>query len=300
MKKETSSGKLPEPRAVLELFKPVTWFPPMWAFACGAVSTAGAETSWAQIVWGLVVAGPLVCASSQAVNDWYDRDVDALNEPDRPIPSGRIPGRWGLALAVLWTLVSLVAGLGLGRWGFIATAAALVFAWGYSMPPFRFKQNGWIGNLAVGISYEGLAWITGAAVALGGGRPPLEVFAFALLYSLGAHGIMTLNDFKSREGDLRMGVDSIPALLGPRGAAKAATWAMLLPQFVVVGLLAYWGAPIAALIVTGLMGVQAFMLRRLIDEPTAARALWMSAFGVPVFVAGMMVTAFALRGGILG
>jgi len=297
---ETHSGTLPEPRAVLELFKPVTWFPPMWAFACGAVSTAGASTSWMQIVWGLVVAGPLVCASSQAVNDWYDRHVDALNEPHRPIPSGRIPGRWGLGLAILWTVVSLLAGLGLGRWGFIATAAALVFAWGYSMPPFRFKQNGWIGNLAVGISYEGLAWITGAAVALGGARPPLEVFVFAGLYSLGAHGIMTLNDFKSREGDLEMGVDSIPALLGAEGAAKAAMWTMLVPQVAVVGFLLWWNAPVAALVVTGLALAQTTMLRRLVAEPTPARALWMSAFGVPVFVAGMMVTAFALRGGILG
>jgi len=300
MRTKTRSGQVPEPRAVLELFKPVTWFPPMWAFACGAVSTAGAGTSWIQIVWGLVVAGPLVCASSQAVNDWFDRHVDALNEPHRPIPSGRIPGRWGLGLAILWTVVSLAAGLGLGRWGFIATAAALVFAWGYSMPPFRFKQNGWIGNLAVGLSYEGLAWITGAAVALGGGRPPFEVFVFALLYSLGAHGIMTLNDFKSREGDLEMGVNSIPALHGPKGAAHAATWTMLVPQMVVVALLLNWGAPVAALTVVGLMAVQSVMLRRLILEPTAERALWMSAFGVPVFVTGMMVTAFALRGGILG
>ena len=299
METESRSGTLPEPAAVLELFKPVTWFPPMWAFACGAVSTAGAGTSWIQIVWGLVVAGPLVCASSQAVNDWYDREVDALNEPNRPIPSGRIPGRWGFRLAVLWTLVSLAAGLGLGRWGFIATAAALVFAWGYSMPPFRFKQNGWIGNLAVGLSYEGLAWITGAAVALGGGRPPIEVFAFALLYSLGAHGIMTLNDFKSREGDLRMGVDSIPALLGPRGAARAATWTMLVPQVVVVALLVRWDALVAAGVVAALIVIQSGMLRRLVKEPTAERALWMSALGVPVFVTGMMVTAFALRGGIL-
>lgn len=284
---------------MLELFKPVTWFPPMWAFACGAVSTGGSGTSWMQIAWGLVVAGPLVCASSQAVNDWYDRDVDALNEPNRPIPSGRIPGRWGFALAIFWSLVSLAAGLALGRWGFYATAAALVLAWGYSIPPVRFKQNGWIGNLAVGLSYEGLAWITGAAVALGGSRPPAEVFVFAVLYSLGAHGIMTLNDFKSREGDLAMGVDSIPALLGPKGAAHAATWAMLIPQFAVVGLLIAWNAPQAAVAVGVLIVIQSVMLRRLIGDPTPERALWMSAFGVPVYVTGMMITAFALRGGIL-
>lgn len=200
---------------------------------------------------------------------------------------------------MLWTVVSLAAGLMLGTWGFVATAAAVVLAWGYSMPPFRFKQNGWIGNLAVGISYEGLAWVTGAAVALGGALPPAPVLVFALLYSLGAHGIMTLNDFKSREGDLRMGVDSIPALHGAKGAAVIAAWTMLVPQLFVVEFLIGWGALGSACAVMALVVVQGLMLRKLIAEPTPERALWHSGFGVPLFVAGMMVTAFALRGGIL-
>ncbi len=291
---------VPQWPAVLELFKPVTWFPPMWAFACGAVSAGAPGTvGWAVIGWGGVVAGPLVCASSQAVNDWYDRHVDALNEPHRPIPSGRIPGRWGFGLAVAWTLVSLVAGWFLGPWGFAATGVALLLAWGYSMPPFRFKQNGWIGNLAVGISYEGLAWVTGAAVVLGGARPSWDILAVALLYSLGAHGIMTLNDFKSREGDLRMGIGSLPARLGPVRAARVAAIVMVVPQLAVVGLLATGGASGAALAVAGLVAVQVAMLRTLLRHPDEARALWYSAFGVPVFVSGMMVAAVALRGGLV-
>lgn len=284
-----------QPGAVLELFKPVTWFPPMWAFACGAVSAGmvGA-TGWTRVLWGMVVAGPLVCATSQAVNDWFDRHVDALNEPHRPIPSGRIPGRTGLHLAILWTGVSLAAALALGAWGFYATALALLLAWGYSAPPFRFKANGWIGNLAVGLSYEGLAWVTGAAVVLGGALPDGRILAVALLYSLGAHGIMTLNDFKSREGDLRMGIRSIPALLGPARAAWTAAWTMLVPQGVVVALLLTWGLSWAAAVVALLMLGQAVLLRRLLRTPDEANALWYSAAGVPVYVTGMMVTAFAL------
>jgi chlorophyll synthase len=71
----------PALRTVLELLKPITWFAPMWAFACGVVS-AGAPTTgrWPIIVAGVVLAGPLVCATSQAANDWYDRHVDAINE----------------------------------------------------------------------------------------------------------------------------------------------------------------------------------------------------------------------------
>jgi len=290
----------PSPGAVLELLKPVTWFPPMWAFACGVVSSGVSPGSqWPLVLLGVAVAGPLVCATSQAANDWFDRHVDALNEPHRPIPSGRIPGRWGLYLAVAWTLLSIGAAFFLGRWGFIATLLALGLAWAYSAPPFRLKRNGWVGNLAVGLSYEGLAWVTGAAVVLGGLLPPAPVLILALLYSLGAHGIMTLNDFKSREGDLRMGIDSLPALLGPWGAAVVACQIMVTAQVIVILLLVHWGNPLHAGAVTLLLVGQLPLMARLVATPTPRRALEMSGFGVPLFVLGMMISAFAVRGGVL-
>src|SRR6187455_2656421 len=100
---------LPDPRAVLELLKPITWFAPMWAFGCGVISSGESLAGRGLVVAaGVLLAGPLVCASSQAVNDWYDRHVDAINEPNRPIPSGRIPGRWGLYIAIIWTGLSLL------------------------------------------------------------------------------------------------------------------------------------------------------------------------------------------------
>src|SRR6056297_307007 len=118
---------VPSPMAVLELLKPITWFPPMWAFACGVVSSGVAlEGHWGVVGLGLLLVGPLVCATSQAVNDWFDRHVDAINEPDRPIPSGRIPGRWGLYLALLGSALSLLLAALLGRWVLIATVVALV------------------------------------------------------------------------------------------------------------------------------------------------------------------------------
>jgi chlorophyll/bacteriochlorophyll a synthase len=284
---------------VLELFKPVTWFPPMWAFLCGAISSGASPVDrWPVIVLGIVVAGPLVCATSQAVNDWFDREVDRINEPHRPIPSGRIPGRWGLGLAVAWTLVSAAAGWFLGTWGFTATVLALALAWAYSAPPLRFKQNGWVGNLAVGLSYEGLAWVTGAAVLLGGSLPATPILLVALLYSLGAHGIMTLNDFKAIEGDRRMGIRSLPASLGPERAAWVAAGVMVAAQLAVVMFLGFGGRPGHATAVALLLAVQVPMLTWFLSHPRE-RALWYSGFGVPLFVLGMMVSAFALRGGLL-
>ncbi len=155
--------------AVLELLKPVTWFPPMWAFACGVVSSGvPLMERWEMAALGVLLAGPLVCATSQAANDWYDRHVDAINEPHRPIPSGRIPGRWGLYIALGWTTLSMAVAYLLGPVVAIAAAIGLALAWAYSAPPFRFKQNGWWGNSAVAFAYEGLPWFTGAAVMMGG------------------------------------------------------------------------------------------------------------------------------------
>ena len=281
--------------AVAELFKPITWFPPMWAFGCGVVASGlPLGDRWVLIVLGILLAGPMVCATSQAVNDWFDRHVDAINEPNRPIPSGRIPGRWGLYIAIGWTVVSLLWSMALGLWGFLAAALGLVLAWAYSAPPVRLKRNGWWGNAACAVSYEGLAWVTGAAVMAWGTMPHSNSLLLAALYSAGAHGIMTLNDFKSVEGDKRMGIGSLPVRLGIDRAALTACWIMLLPQVVVIGLLLHWQTPWHAAGVTVLVIGQVLMMRRFVADPRA-QATWYSGFGVPLFVLGMLVSAFALR-----
>ena len=286
----------PELSTVAELLKPITWFPPMWAFSCGVVSSGKSLTdNWVLIVWGVLLAGPLVCASSQAVNDWFDRHVDAINEPNRPIPSGRMPGRWGFYIAVLWTLLSIFWAWPLGPWGFAATALGLLLSWAYSTPPIRLKNNGWWGNSACALSYEGLAWVTGAAVMLGGEMPSEKAIVLALLYSFGAHGIMTLNDFKAVDGDAQMGVRSLPVQLGVTKAAFTACGFMLFAQWAVAILLLEWCSPNAALAVLLLSVCQLPLMLRFIQNPVE-KALSVSAFGVPLFVSGMMVSAWSLRG----
>ncbi len=284
-----------DPLAVIELLKPITWFPPMWALACGVVSSGfsfGAGP-WHLVLVGIPLAGPLVCGTSQAVNDWYDRHVDAINEPNRPIPSGRIPGRMGLHIAVLWTMLSLAVSTLLGVWGFAAAALGLTLAWAYSAPPVRLKCNGWWGNAAVGLCYEGLPWFTGALV-MSSAFPGYEVVALALLYSIGAHGIMTLNDFKSIEGDVRMGVRSLPVQLGAERAARLACIVMAVPQMVVALLLVAWGHYGHAVLVAAVLLGQIGLMTRLLRAPREL-APWYNATGITLYVSGMMVAAFAIR-----
>lgn len=282
----------PDPRAVLTLLKPITWFPPIWAYLCGSVS-AGVPMNWGTVVLGMVLAGPVVCGMSQAANDWCDRHVDAVNEPHRPIPSGRIPGLWGLWIALAMSVLALGVGALLGTWGFWATLVGVLAAWAYSAEPIRLKRSGWLGPGLVGLSYEGLPWFTGAAVLLGA-VPRFETLILALIYALGAHGIMTLNDFKALEGDRLHGVRSLPVTLGPEVAAKVACTVMALAQALVVALLLIWGKPWHGLAVMALLGLQILAMRVLLRDPKA-KAPWYNGTGIVLYVTGMMVTAFAVR-----
>jgi chlorophyll/bacteriochlorophyll a synthase len=294
----TSAVATPVPRArdVLELLKPVTWFPPIWAFGCGVVSSGvPVADRWLFLMAGVLLTGPLVCGTSQAVNDWFDRHVDAINEPGRPIPSGRIGGTWGLRIAIAGTLLSLVVAWTTGPWVLAATALGLVCAWIYSAPPLRLKADGWAGPAVVALTYEGLTWFTGASVMLGG-LPHWHVLTVLGLYSAGAHGIMTLNDFKAVEGDLATGVKSLPVRLGVAKAARLACVVMAVPQAVVVALLLSWGHPLSAAIVAALLVVQFGLMVKLLRDPKR-HAPWYNATGTSAYVFGMLAAAFGLGAG---
>lgn len=302
---QLSASPRPTLRAALELLKPITWFAAMWAFGCGAVSARASVRAdisgtdlWLTVVAGILLAGPLLVGASQAVNDWFDRHVDAINEPQRPIPSGRMPGRSGLWLALAWTALSIGVSALLGPWVLAASVLGCLLAWGYSAPPIRLKSNGWWGNGACALAYEGLAWFTGAAL-VAGTLPDGRIVALAALYSLGAHGIMTLNDFKAIEGDTALGVRTLPVQYGAGNAARLACVVMAVPQCIVVGLLIIWSAPLYATVVAASLVAQLTLMRRFLADPRG-RAPWYNATGTSLYVAGMMVAAFAVASVIGG
>ncbi len=285
----------PALRDVVELTKPVTWFPPMWAFMCGVVSSgASISSNWIFLLAGIALTGPIVCGTSQVINDYCDRYVDAINEPDRPIPSGRIPGRWAVWIALIGSVLSLAVGAALGLWVFLATCIALFCGWAYSSAPFRFKRSGWLGPLVCAFSYEGLSWFTGASVMLGG-LPGSITLAVLLLYSLGAHGIMTLNDFKAVEGDKATGLRSLPLTMGVRGAALFACAVMAVAQLAVIATLLMQELTLSAVIVGLFLAIQIGLMVRLVGNP-AKYAPWYNATGVSLYVFGMLAAALGLGG----
>lgn len=278
----------------IALMKPVTWFAPMWAFLCGAIGSG--VTGWNftdifQIALGMVLAGPLLCGVSQVINDYFDREIDAINEPNRLIPSGRVTLNQVMLTIMFLVPVGIVISLYLGRGVLLLTGSGILLGMAYSAPPLRAKRNGWIGNTLVAISYEGLAWLAGHIAFAPLTLPAIGV---AALYSFGAHGIMSINDYKSIDGDRESGIRTIPVQYGPVRAAWMIVFTMNLAQLGVIGAFLVWGNWMAAAAIFGILLAQLPLQRNFLRDPLE-QYLKFSAFGVSVFVWGMMAAAIGLR-----
>jgi len=95
----------------LQLMKPVTWIPLIWGVLCGAAASGNFHWTLPEVgasIACMLMSGPLLAGYTQTINDFYDREIDAINEPYRPIPSGAIP--LGQVKTQIWIL--LLAGLG--------------------------------------------------------------------------------------------------------------------------------------------------------------------------------------------
>jgi len=277
--------------------KPGTWFAPMWAIMVGAIS--GPQSHWdlvsiGKIVAAMVMAGPLLCAFSQVINDHFDRDVDRINDPLRPSAAGIMGGTTVAIVALVLAATALAIAFALGTMVGYLALAGLLLAVAYSAPPFRLKaRNGWLANTACAFSYEGFAWAAGAA-AFGG--LTTGTIVLASLYSLGAHGLMTLNDFKSLAGDKELGLRSIPVMLGPRGAIVQAVTFIDVFQALAIAFVLYHHAWIAGGVMTLLFLAQIPMQRKLAADP-AKNAPWYCASAIPPFCYGMLASALAVRFG---
>jgi len=211
----------------LQLMKPITWIPLMWGIICGAASSGNYTWTLENVLISaacMLLAGPLLTGYTQILNDYYDRDIDAINEPYRPIPSGAI----SLPQVVVQIWVLLFAGIGvayaLDRWAGheFPTITALAIggsflSYIYSAPPLKLKQNGWAGSFALGASYIAIPWWTGHALF---GELDITIMLLTLFYSFSGLGIAIINDFKSVEGDRQLGLKSLPVMFGVTNAAR--------------------------------------------------------------------------------
>lgn len=285
----------------LQLMKPVTWIPLIWGVLCGAAASGHFQWRPQEVLASLacmLMSGPLLAGYTQTLNDFYDRDIDAINEPYRPIPSGAIP----LGQVKLQIIVLLLAGLGvaytLDRWAGHTTPVLLLLALAgsfvsyiYSAPPLKLKQNGWLGNYALGASYIALPWWAGQALF---GQLTWTTALLTLAYSLAGLGIAVVNDFKSVEGDKALGLQSLPVAFGIKRASWISAAMIDLFQLAMVAVLIAIGQNLAAVILVLLIIPQiTFQDIWLLRDPVAFDVKY-QASAQPFLVLGMLVTALAI------
>jgi chlorophyll/bacteriochlorophyll a synthase len=284
----------------LQLMKPVTWVPLVWGVVCGAAASGQFRWTPAEVLASLacmVMSGPLLAGYTQTINDYYDREIDAINEPYRPIPSGAIPlGQVKLQIIVL-LLAGLAVAWGLDRWAGHERPVLLLLAlfgslisYIYSAPPLKLKQNGWLGNYALGASYIALPWWAGQALF---GQLTWTTALLTLAYSLAGLGIAVVNDFKSVEGDRALGLQSLPVVFGVQRASWISAAMIDGFQLLMVAVLIAIGQHFAAVLLVLLIVPQVtFQDIWLLRDPIAFDVKY-QASAQPFLVLGMLVTALA-------
>lgn len=285
----------------LQLMKPITWIPLIWGVVCGAASSGGYVWKFEHILIAaacMLLSGPLLTGYTQTLNDFYDREIDAINEPYRPIPSGAI----SIPQVVTQILVLLIAGIalayGLDTWAGHEFPSITVLAIGgsfvsyiYSAPPLKLKQNGWLGNYALGASYIALPWWAGHAL-FGDLNPTIMVLT--LIYSFAGLGIAVVNDFKSVEGDRQLGLKSLPVMFG---IGTAAWICVLMIDFFQLGIAGYliniqqnlYAVLLILLVIPQITFQDMYFLRDPLENDVKYQAS-----AQPFLVFGMLVTALAL------
>ncbi|MEL4897891.1 chlorophyll synthase ChlG [Crocosphaera sp. Alani8] len=224
--KGASSGETSIWKLRLQLMKPITWIPLIWGVVCGAASSGNYTWSPEKFLMAaacMLLSGPLMAGYTQTLNDFYDREIDAINEPYRPIPSGAISVPQVVTQILVLLGVAVALSYGLDTWVghdfpimLCLTLGGAFLAYIYSAPPLKLKQNGWLGNYALGASYIALPWWAGHALF---GELNWTIVILTLFYSLAGLGIAVVNDFKSVEGDRQLGLKSLPVMFGVNTAA---------------------------------------------------------------------------------
>jgi chlorophyll synthase len=299
--KGAASGETSIWKIRLQLMKPITWIPLIWGVVCGAASSG--EYFWSlenilKVLTCMLLSGPLMTGYTQTLNDFYDKEIDAINEPYRPIPSGAI----SIPQVVTQIFVLLFGGLGisylLDLWAghefpvmFCLTLGGAFIAYIYSAPPLKLKQNGWLGNYALGASYIALPWWAGHVLF---GQLNWKIAILTLIYSLAGLGIAVVNDFKSVEGDRQLGLKSLPVMFGITTAAWICVIMIDVFQAGIAGYLIsiqenLYATIVLLLIIPQITFQDMYFLRNPLENDVKYQAS-----AQPFLVIGMLITGLAL------
>jgi len=241
------------------------------------------------LVYGFIT-GFMLTAASMAINDYYDREIDAINEPNRPIPSGLIKPREALAFAFVLTAIGFAAAYLTGMNCFvIAVIAWLIFVTYTTVG----KRSGLPGNFLVSICIS-IPLIYGSyAVA---GTIERNVLIFASMVFLANAGREITKGIVDVQGDKMQSIETLAVLYGEKTAAVIAasfyfSAVLLSPIPWLLGLVSFWFIPFVAITDVGL-AASSFALLKDYSKGNARKVknsvlLWF-VFGLLAFILGVL------------
>lgn len=245
----------------MRLMRPVNCVMMGFAVLVGAVLAEPQPQSldWLRLLYGFLTGFSLT-AASMAVNDYYDRVIDAINEPSRPIPSGLVRPREALAFSLALSAV----GLGFSYLSGPICLVVAVFAWAIMLAYVTAgKRSGFPGNLLVSTCVS-IPFVYGCLIAVG--RLPLSVMFFTLMVFLSNTGREVTKGIVDVRGDAAEGVKTLAVVYGERVAAFAAAVFYLLavsltPIPWLLGIVSFWYLPFVLAADAGFVSSSVLLLR---------------------------------------
>lgn len=244
-------------------------------------------TVWENLVFGFVTGFSLT-AASMATNDYYDREIDSVNEPNRPIPSGLIKPKEALVFASALTAIGFVAAYltNIGCFG-VALFSWVIFVVYTTVG----KRTGLLGNFLVSLCVS-IPFIYGSFAVLG--EVELNVVLFVSMVFLANTGREITKGIVDVEGDKTRGVKTLAVRYGAKTAAVVAAMFYVSAVFLsplpwVLSLVSVGFIPFVIVTDIGLVGSSVLLLRDYSRENARkikkVVLLWFL-FGLLAFVVG--------------
>jgi geranylgeranylglycerol-phosphate geranylgeranyltransferase len=282
----------------VRLMRPINCFMMGFAVVVGAAlaSPDALSTFWQNLVYGFIT-GFMLTAASMAINDYYDREIDAVNEPNRPIPIGLIKPKEALTFAFTLSAIGLAAALAnsyLTNVKSIYCFLVAIIAWMISVAYTTIgKRSGLPGNFLVSICVS-VPFIYGSYTVAGAIVTNVLIFAFIVFLSItGREVTKGIVDVK---GDKGQNVKTVAVRYGEKTAAVAAALfylsaVSLSPTPWLLNLVSFWFIPLVAVTDFGLIASSVMLLNDY-SRDNAKKVknivlLWFI-FGLLAFVVGVL------------
>jgi len=227
-----------------ELVRPFTLLPPALGVVSGALCATASKSQLSQSGtlnvlserWGFIVLGALAAstlnAGSNAINQYTDYEIDRINKPSRPLPSGRLSRGEGLRVSLLLLLIGLAMAFFVAPNGrhdyFLLAACGLACTLAYSVEPLRLKKHLALANVCIALPRGCLLLVAGWA-CIGPVWSEVQAWYLGVMVMLFLIGAASTKDFSDMEGDRLGGCATLPIRFGARKAAWIISPFLMLP-----------------------------------------------------------------------